>query len=61
MGKKLISLLNNIENRIEVFKSDQLEVNDKTVKQMSLFEPKSESDITGSGLELRRQRLLAKT
>ncbi|MDY0189575.1 MAG: DNA cytosine methyltransferase [Desulfuromonas sp.] len=42
MGKKLISLLNNIENRIEVFKSDQIEAKDKTVQQMSLFEPKSE-------------------
>jgi len=42
MGKKLIALLNNIENRIEVFKSDPLEVKGKTVKQMSLFEPKSE-------------------
>ena len=41
-GKTLISLLNNIENRIEVFKSDQLAVKDETPKQMSLFKPKGE-------------------
>ena len=41
MGKKLISLLNNIENRIEVFESYQIEAKEKTATQMRLFEPKS--------------------
>jgi len=42
MGKKLIALLNNIENRIEVDKSDQIKEKEETVKQMSLFESKGE-------------------
>jgi len=41
IGKKMISLLNNIENCMEVFENNTLD-EDKAVKQMSLFEPKSE-------------------
>jgi len=40
IGRKLISLLNNIESRIEVTESKKNEVKQNTVKQMSLFEPK---------------------
>lgn len=41
MGKKLISLLNNIENRTETLNVHPIEEQEKTLKQMSLFEPKS--------------------
>ena len=37
MGKKLISLLNNIENRIEVFKIYKIETKEKTAIRMRLF------------------------
>jgi hypothetical protein len=41
MGRKLISLLNNIENRIEVIKTRSIKEKEKAVKRMSLFESKS--------------------
>lgn len=42
MGKKLIALLNNIENRIEVSKAYEIEEKETTAKQMNLFEPKGQ-------------------
>ncbi|SMM99595.1 DNA-cytosine methyltransferase [uncultured Candidatus Thioglobus sp.] len=39
MGSKLISLLNNIENQIEIPKIDKVEEGDDSI-QMNLFEPK---------------------
>ena len=45
MGRKLISLLNNIENRIEVIKTRSIKEKEKAVKRMSLFEPKSKYTI----------------
>ncbi len=42
MGNKLIALLNNIENRIEVSEAYKSEEKEKTEIQMSLFEPKTE-------------------
>ncbi len=42
MGKKLIALLNNIENRIKVSKTHKVEEKENTAKQMNLFEPKSQ-------------------
>lgn len=41
MGNKLISLLNNIENRIEVFEGYQIRAKGKTATQMNLFEQRA--------------------
>ncbi|CAC9501628.1 DNA-cytosine methyltransferase (EC 2.1.1.37) [uncultured Gammaproteobacteria bacterium] len=54
MGKKLISLLNNIENRIEVFESYQIEEKEKTVIQMSLFEPKGKYKLKTHNKKIQR-------
>ncbi|OIR25491.1 DNA cytosine methyltransferase [Bathymodiolus thermophilus thioautotrophic gill symbiont] len=54
MGKKLIALLNNIENRIEVSEVYKSEEKEKTEMQMSLFEPKTEYVIKTHNKKIQR-------
>ena len=45
MGKKLIALLNNIENCAEVSEYKKIEKKENIAEQMNLFEPKSEYQV----------------
>ncbi len=49
MGNKLIELLNNIENCIEISKDYQIEKKENTIRQMRLFEPKSQYKVNSIG------------